>query len=237
MNLIDLIKSLFNPFKIDIVKYPNIDLRRRIKLLNQYDINKILDVGANSGQYAKLIRNLGFKGEIISFEPLTKAYNKLELNVLKDDKWRAFNFALGSKDENVTINVSKNLYSSLILKITPVHIAGSPESEYIDQEIIIVKKLDDIYDNLVDEEDSVLLKIDVQGFEKNVLEGALNILSKVKGIQLEMSIIELYQGEMLYTEMISFLEKQGFNLYSLENGFFNNDTGRLLQVDGMFFRD
>ena len=237
MNVVKITKSIFNAINVDIIKYPNSDLRRRLKLMKNFGINKILDVGANTGQYAKFIRNLGFKGEIISFEPLTKAYKKLELNVLKDRKWRSYNFALGNKDENITINVSKNLYSSSILKIMPIHIAGAPESAYIDQEIIIVKKLDDIYDDLVEKDDSVLLKIDVQGFEKYVLQGALNILSKVKGIQLEMSIIELYQGEMLYTEMISFLENQGFNLYSLENGFFNNDTGRLLQVDGIFFRD
>lgn len=237
MSIINLIKKIINPFKIDIIKYPNSDLRRRKKLFKQFRINKILDVGANTGQYAKLIRKLGFDGEIISFEPLTKAYNQLVLNAIKDKKWKTYNLALGNKEEELELNISRNVYSSSILEITAKHINSAPESDYIDKERVKVKKLDILYDKLVAEGDIVFLKIDVQGFEKNVLEGAIKILPKLKGIQLEMSIIELYKGEMLFSEMVNFLEKQGFKLYSLENGFYNNNTGQLLQVDGIFFKE
>lgn len=236
MSIINLIKKIINPFKIDIIKYPNSDLSRRKKLFKQFRINKILDVGANTGQYAKLIRKLGFNGEIISFEPLTKAYNQLVLNAIKDKKWKTYNLALGNKEEELELNISRNVYSSSILEITAKHINSAPESDYIDKERVKVKKLDILYDKLVAEGDIVLLKIDVQGFEKNVLEGAIKILPKLKGIQLEMSIIELYKGEMLFSEMVNFLEKHGFKLYSLENGFYNNNTGQLLQVDGIFFK-
>ncbi len=237
MNIVDTIKKIVNPFKIDINKYPNADLRRRKKLLKHFRINKILDVGANIGQYAELTRKLGFKGEIISFEPLTIAYKQLALNALKDKKWKTHNFALGNKEEEVIINISKNLYSSSILDITPNHVDNASESNYIDKEKVQVKKLDELYNDLVCDNDIVFLKLDVQGFEKNVIEGAEKILHRIKGIQLEMSIIELYKGEILFLEMIAFLKANGFKLYSLENGFYNDKTGQLLQVDGIFFRD
>jgi len=235
--IVDLIKKIVNLFKVDIIKYPNSDLRRRQKLLRNFNINKILDVGANVGQYAQLTRKLGYKGEIISFEPIQTIFKKLELKTIKDEKWKAYNIALGKKEEVRQLNISENTYSSSLLEITSNHLHSAPESIYVDKERIKVKKLQDIYDDLVEDGDVVFLKIDVQGFEKNVIDGAHNILHKIKGIQLEMSIVELYKGEMLFSDMINHLGAYGFKPYSLENGFYNDKTGQLLQVDGFFFRE
>lgn len=237
MNIVDLIKKTVNLFKVDIIKYPNSDLRRRQKLLLNYKINKILDVGANAGQYAQLMRKLGYKGEIISFEPIQSIFKKLEFKTNKDEKWKAYNIALGNKEEGRLLNISENTYSSSLLEITPNHLHSAPESNYIDKEKIKVKKLQDIYNDLVEDGDIVFLKIDVQGFEKKVIEGAHDILHMIKGVQLEMSIVELYKGEMLFSDMIDHLGTYGFKLYSLENGFYNDKTGQLLQVDGIFFRE
>ncbi|MDZ7612459.1 MAG: FkbM family methyltransferase [Flavobacteriaceae bacterium] len=99
MKLIDLIKKVINPLKIDIIKYPNSDLRRRKKLLEFHKVSKIIDVGANIGQYAMLTRKLGFKGEIISFEPGLSEFNKLLKNSEKDKNWKIYNLALGSREE------------------------------------------------------------------------------------------------------------------------------------------
>ena len=79
-----------------------------------------------------------------------------------------------------------------------------------------------------------MLKIDVQGFEKKVLAGAEASLQKIKIIQLEMSLVPLYQNEWLFHEVLEYLTQKGFQLYSLENGFFNKETGQLLQADGIF---
>ena len=237
MNIIQAIRKIINPLKIDIIKYPNLDLRRRKNLMYNFKVNKILDVGANTGQYAETMRDLGYNGEIISFEPLTKAYKLLALKAAKDNKWSTYNFALGIKEEKVTINVSKNLFSSSILEIMPDHVDSEPESAYIDKQITQVKKLDELYDDLILENDVVFLKIDVQGFEKNVIKGAEKALAKIKGIQLEMSLTKLYEGEMLFAEMIEYLKRYDFKLFSLENGFYNNETGQLLQVDGIFFKN
>ena len=90
---------------------------------------------------------------------------------------------------------------------------------------------------IINKTDCVLLKIDVQGFEKEVLEGAKNVLEHIKGVQLEMSIEELYMGETLFGEMYDFITKKGFKLHSVENGFYNEKTGKLLQLDGIFFKE
>lgn len=119
----------------------------------------------------------------------------------------------------------------------PKHIESAPESKIIGKETVQIKTLNDTFDNLVDENDIVLLKIDVQGFEKNVLEGANLVLKKIDGIQIEMSIEELYKEEVLFSNMLVFLESLGYKLFSLENGFYDDETGKLLQVDGLFFRD
>jgi len=238
MKLFEILKKIFiNPLGIDVVKYPNRDLRRRKNLLGYFKINKVLDVGANAGQYAQEIKSLGYKGEIISFEPISETYKKLKIKANRDIKWSTYNFALGNKNQEVSINISKNSYSSSIMNIKQNHIESAPESKYISKETISVKKLDSIYNTLTTNTDIVFLKIDVQGFEKNVLDGAADSLSKIKGIQLEMALTELYEGETLFEKMVIFLNEKGFRLYSLENGFYNPLTGQLLQVDGIFFKN
>ena len=81
------------------------------------------------------------------------------------------------------------------------------------------------------------MKLDTQGFERNVLVGAAQSLQKIQGIQIEMSLLELYKGQMLFVETIAYLEQLGFKLYSLENGFYDKNTGQLLCLDGIFFRE
>lgn len=237
MNLVELIKKAINPLNIDIVKYPSSDLRRRQKLLKHFNINKILDVGANSGQYALGIRKIGFKGNIVSFEPVGYVFDKLRKIAIKDPKWEVHNIALGDKKENLEINISQNTFSSSILNMMPEHLKSAPEAIYLEKETISVDKLDNLFSSLISPNDVVLLKLDVQGFEKNVLEGAKESLKNISGVQVEMSVIEMYEGELTYLEMIDYLAKHGFSLYSLENGFFNNETGQLLQVDGIFFKN
>lgn len=237
MNFIYFTQKVINILKIDIKKYPNSDLRRRKRLLEYYKISKILDVGANIGQYAMLTRKLGFKGEIISFEPILSVFNQLSKNSEKDKKWKVYNLALGSREEKSTINISKNSYSSSMLEILKTHTSCSPDAEFVRKEDIIVTTIDKLYADLVNRNDIVFLKIDVQGSEKFVIQGAKESLKKIKGIQIEMSIEELYKEEILFLEMIKILKDLGFNLYSLENGFYNTTTGKLLQIDGIFFRD
>lgn len=219
-----------------LIRYPNTDIKRRMALLRHFGINKILDVGANVGDYAIGLRDLGFQGKIISFEPLAATYQELKKNATDDNNWDAINIALGNTDEESFINIASNCNSSSLLDMLPDHVNSAPQSSYIGKEKIIVRKLDSVMKDYHSNGDNILLKIDTQGFEKQVLNGAEQSLPIIRGIQLEMSLLPLYSGSILYLEMIELLNNKGYKLYSLENGFSNPETGQLLQVDGIFFR-
>jgi len=210
------------------------DLITRRLFLNYFGVNLLLDVGANTGQYASLMRRIGFVGKIISFEPLSSAFSELKKNVDGDEKWNCENFGLGNEDEQSIIHISGNSYSSSLLDILPAHIAFDLDSQYIADETIQVKKLDSIFKDYYQSDDVVMLKIDTQGFEKNVLEGAKISLPNISILQLEISIEPLYDKETLFVEMLNYLMEIGFELFTLENGIRDPKSGKLLQVDGIF---
>ncbi|MEO7294069.1 MAG: FkbM family methyltransferase [Ginsengibacter sp.] len=228
-----LIKSALKGIGYQIKKYRGEDIPR-LKIMAHFDIDKLLDVGANIGQYSLEMRELGFKEEIISFEPLRAAYEQLKKVAKKDKNWVVNNYALGNENVESFINVSANSMSSSILNMLPEHIKSAPESEYVAKECIEIKKLDSVFELFFKEGDNIMLKIDTQGFERNVILGAENVLNKIRIIQLEMSVVPLYENEILFIDMINFLDSKGFELFSLENGFSDIKTGRLLQLDGIF---
>ncbi|MFW5760810.1 MAG: FkbM family methyltransferase [Cyclobacteriaceae bacterium] len=232
------LKGLRAKFGIEVKvrKYPYGDKKRRIDLVRHYRINKIFDVGANKGQYGKLMRMLGYDKQIISFEPLTNAFSVLEKNSKLDKKWDAYNYGLGSRNQNLKINISKNSFSSSILDILESHTKPFPDAAYVSEELIEVKKLDDIFNNFYSEKDRIFVKIDTQGFEMEVLKGAAESLEKIKGIQIELSTMPLYKDQTLYFEIISFLNSNNFVLHSIEPGS-TDFNGRLLQMDGLFFKE
>lgn len=222
---------------LQITRYPSQDIRRRLQLFNHFGIDKIFDVGANTGGYATSLRAIGYKEQIISFEPLSEAFAALEKKSTADPNWQVRKIALGNEDGKATINVSKNLVSSSIAQIDPKHVESEPLSKYVSTEVIDIYKLDTVFGEYVKKGDRVLLKIDTQGFEKNVLDGAKSSLPSIIGIQLEMSIVPLYSNELLMADMLDYLSERNFSLHSLENGFADPKTGQLLQVDGIFFRN
>ena len=211
-------------------------LARRKKLLESSRIDVVLDVGANKGQYAQELRATGYKGRIVSFEPLSSAYRQLSENAKGDDKWDTMNFALGATNGTTEINVSANSVSSSILEMLPSHLKAAPSSKYVAKEKIAIKTLDSNFHDFCSESNNVLLKIDTQGFEQYVLEGAEEFLQFVEIIEIEMSLVPLYQGNVLFFDMCDILYRKGFCIFSIEPGFSDNKTGQLLEVDGIFYR-
>lgn len=236
MKIIKLVNKLLNKFNAQILRYPSVDISRRINLFNYLKINVLLDVGANVGNYSLEMIAIGYQGRIVSFEPLRNAFLKLEHNSNSNENWKVYNIALGDFDGYSTINISKNSDSSSMLAMLPKHLETAPQSEYISKEGIEVKRLDTIYNEICSKGDNVFLKIDTQGFEKKVLDGAMNSLKLIKAVQIEMSIIPLYEGSLIYKDIIALLESFDFRLVSIENGFFNSKTGELLQFDGIFIK-
>lgn len=231
------LKRAFNlTLGIEIVKYPTDELNRRIKLLNHNNIDVILDIGANIGQYGGEMRALGFKGEIISFEPLKAAFEKLKKNAEKDSKWSVFNCSIGERDGQATINIAKNSVSSSLLDNLPQLTDSAPEAAFIEKEVIDIKKLDTIFESLNIKNKNIYLKIDTQGYEEMVLLGAQESLKYVSGMQIEMSFIPSYKGSITFDQMKTKLNDLGFNLMAIENGFYDKKTGMQLEVDGIFYK-
>jgi FkbM family methyltransferase len=237
IQILKVIRSVLNPIGYDIVKYktswpPHIVLDHLI----MNNIQTVLDVGANTGQYSEGLRKAGFKGRIISFEPASQAYHDLKMIAQWDKNWQTFNFALGESDGFSSIHISRHSPSSSILPMTSLHLDASPGSEYTNDEKIEVKTLDSIYDSLGIKDENVFLKVDTQGYEKKVLNGALGSLSFIRGIQLELSAYELYEGEEIYYSICRFVEEKNFRLVRIIPGFAHKGTHEMLQFDALFFR-
>lgn len=234
------IKKVMRKLGIDVIKFTpeQSEIAQIQYLLAYHKINLILDVGANIGQYAKSVRNIGYSGEIVSFEPLSTAYSKLETRSRKDPLWKvAPRTAIGNVDGEIEINISGNSQSSSLLKMLDLHLNAAPQSVYVGSEVVKISKLDTIALTYVENHiNSVFLKIDVQGFEMQVIEGAFQILPKVEGIQMELSLAPLYEGQLLLDEMLKRMAQLGYELHAILPGFTDKRTGRLLQVDGVFFR-
>lgn len=214
-------------------------LARRKKLLQTYAIAAVLDVGANTGQFAKELRDdLGYDGDIFSFEPLSSAYAELDAARRGDPRWRAFNFALGAEPGFRTIHIAANSISSSMLDILPSHCNAAPDSRYLGQERVEVRTLDEMLHDLFPATSAgeIFLKIDTQGFEREVLRGAKSSLARISTLQVELSLVPLYRDAPLIGEMCEQLAQDGYVLVSLEPGFGNEQTGELLQVDGIFHR-
>jgi FkbM family methyltransferase len=206
-------------------------------VLERFSVSCVLDVGANVGQYAKRLRALGYAGRIVSFEPLAEAHAGLLRRAAADPTWHvAQRMAIGERDGEVEIELAAESDMSSILPQSALLRRISPTSAVIRRERVPIARLDRIAASFVAPGDEVFLKIDVQGYEPQVLEGAGDLLRTVRGIQLEMSLVPCYEGERGFRETIDQLEVAGFELYLLLPGYFERKLARQLQVDGVFIR-
>jgi FkbM family methyltransferase len=210
---------------------------RLLKHLKIQNIDLVIDVGANQGQYANQLFELGYVGKVLSFEPLSAVYPKLQAASKIYPNWAvAERCAVGDLDGDIEINISQNTFSSSILPIQAAHTSVAPSSEYIGWEKVKIVRLDTVLPKHLAQVNAPFLKIDVQGFEEQVLAGASAILPGVKGLQLELSLVELYEGGKLFKAMLDKAFNLGFELHNLFPEFTDEKTGRLLQVDAVFFR-
>jgi len=208
-----------------------------VELLERYQVDCIFDVGANIGQSGNFYRQIGFNGTLVSFEPVRALFEKLAARSARDRDWTALNHALGDKTESLEINVSGgHAGSSSILPMTENIPLNAPSQKVVRTETIQVRTLDEVMPELYPEGERCFLKLDVQGYEKNVLMGGLSALPRVVGVKLEMSLVRNYEGETMLFDMLPYVESLGFRLVQFENGWSNDKTGELYQVDGIFFR-
>ena len=197
----------------------------------------VLDVGANTGQYAALLRDVGFRGKIVSFEALPDVHAVLENASARDGAWIvAPCAALGRKAGTLEINRAGNSVSSSLLPMLATHVDAAPDSAYVGTQTVRVERLDVLAEQLVAGSGNLMLKIDTQGYEREVLEGATRLMPRITALQVEISLVSLYEGAPTLTQIVSHLESCGYQIFSLVPGFRDARTGRLLQMDGFFIR-
>jgi FkbM family methyltransferase len=179
----------------------------RAEFLNSRQIDLVIDVGANKGQYAKEIRKAGYKGRIISFEPVTGIFNHLSAVSRNDNLWDVRKSGVGASEGTANINISYNSVYSSFLEQTDMAAAFSKKSAVVLTETVPVIALDDMDFGAAQ---SIFLKIDTQGYEKEVLAGAKKLLNKCQGIQLELPVEHLYAGVWSFTEAVTYMDQAGF---------------------------
>ena len=225
--------SLFNLRIEKISKNENIEDVLRF-LLSKLNIDTVLDIGANEGQFAKKLRNIGYKEKIISFEPLNKVFDILKKESDNDASWQASNIAIGDKDGETIINESNYSLSSSILPMSKLHLEAKENSNYIGKQKVSIKKIDTVIDseNLI--KNNLFLKIDTQGFEYQVISGSIENLKNIRAILCELTLVELYEGQKLWLDIVELLTANNFEIWSLEKGFQNSKNKQILQIDCIF---
>lgn len=212
------------------------DILCLLKVLNKANADLLLDIGANRGEFAKQIIKAGFRGRIMCFEPLPECYQELEALAASNSQVKlAPRCALGRSRGTASLNVSANSVSSSVLPMRPSHLQVAPESAYIRTEAVEIYPLDYFADQMSDCR-SICIKLDVQGFEREVIAGAAKLFDKVHAIQIELSATDFYEEQPLMSEMLDYFAKQDFELHAIFPVFIDPASGRQFQHDAIFVR-
>lgn len=237
--VVNLVRKSLRKFDLAFVRYDHRyhPLARRMRLLKDHRVDLVFDIGANNGGWATGLRDLGYSGRIVSFEPLSEAFAMLVNRSAKDPNWDAVRMGFGDTEGEGVLHIAGNSESSSMLPMLPLHTSVLPSSKYVGSETVPLTTLDTAVREYSQPSRKLFVKIDAQGCEPKILSGARASADKIVGLQIEMSLSPLYEGEMLLPEMVNFVSSMGYTLMSLEPGFSDPATGRLLQVDGLFFRN
>lgn len=211
----NIIRNFINSIGFDIVRVKNQHGSLSEHLSNVFaakNIDCIIDVGANSGQFGSFIRKIGFDGYIASFEPVKSVYDKLEMMAKEDDKWLCYNLALGDKKEKKTLNVYESTIFSSFLEVNEYSKNIWQSLDNVVPEIVDVVRLDDILGGIADRTGcaNFYLKMDTQGYDINVFRGAVESLERISSIQSELSLIPIYDDMLPAYEILKEFHQNGF---------------------------
>src|ERR1035437_2213250 len=203
---------------LELVPYPPSDwVRCRNVLRNIFrmlSINCILDVGANHGQYGETLRAIGYPDWILSFEPVSTSFDALSQRAARDACWRAFRFALGPSAGRAEIHVTdSDDFISLLMPLKESQ-RRFPRNRVVRTETVEVRRLDEVFEECTAGIPSprLYLRLDTQGFDLQVLQGAQRILPNVLALQTEVSFRAIYEGMPSYAEALEAFRGQGFRV-------------------------
>ena len=224
------VKELLRFCGFDVRRIPQFEPYEWLKEMN---IRTVLDIGANTGQFASQLHRLLPGAMIYSFEPLEECYSELLKNMEHLPQFRAFNFALG--DTNGQAQIYRNDYtpSSSLLSMEDIHKRAFPIAEHATPHTIEIRRMDDIAEKL-EVVEKLLVKIDVQGTEDKVIMGGQRLLSTASVLIVETCFESLYKGQLLFDGIYDLLRQRGFLYAGSEGAERNPQNGRILYCDSVF---
>ncbi len=198
-------------------------------------ISTVLDIGANTGQFGLSARLALPHATIHSFEPLPGPFAALQRLSARYDNWFAHNVALGSNSGRETMFENAYTVSSSLLPMAEAHKTNFPGTGSTREVTISIERLDEVYERLQAPWE-ILLKLDVQGFEAEVIAGARRTLGLIKAMIVEVSYIRLYEGQPLFEDIDRLLRDEGFIFQGLFGQCHGTLSGQALQGDAIYLR-
>lgn len=204
--------------------------------LKAMNFSSIVDVGASDGGFARKARAMFSDTPIFSFEPIKESFDHLNDYFKNDKNFTSYNIACSNQKILADFYLSSNKGSSSLLEMGHIHKKAYPDSSGLFKTKVFAEKIDNI---LTEKEtgNNVYLKMDVQGGEMFVLEGASVLLNSVSLILSEISFVTLYDFQPLVNELISYLKERGFIIAGVENVSQSLVDGSFLQADMFFIRE
>lgn len=214
----------------------DIDRKRRLKHYREilsYNFAVILDIGANVGQFSQEMLDVFPNAQIYAFEPIASCFEKLKK--ISNKQFHPLPYALGNKNGEVEINVSSYSQSSSLLPMSDMHKEIFPHTAGSHKETIRIRRLDDIVKE-INIKIPLLIKMDVQGYEKEIILGGRETFKKASAVISETSFVPLYKGQPLAEEIRNLLEELGFEYQGFLNQKKHSQTGKALFEDSLFIK-
>jgi FkbM family methyltransferase len=231
------VQRLFRRFGLDLRRHVPHPVHALSTLLNLYNVDTVFDIGANAGDSGQYLRNIGFGGKIVSFEPVSGVYRQLAARAAADPLWVCENIALGEAPGEQRIHVSgAGGVSSSLLASTGHLEAIDPQLGTVGTEMVRVETLASAVERHYPRGSRLFLKIDAQGYEKQIIEGAGSQLEKVVGMRIELALVRSYEGAPLMADMLAYLAGLGYRLCGIEEAWSNRETQEVYEVDAILFR-
>jgi FkbM family methyltransferase len=233
-----LLRGVLSPWDLTVVPIDRVagGAALVIDMLARLGIDLVLDVGANDGATGKWLRERGYRGRIVSFEPQSDVFRALEKTAEGDARWECRRLALGAVDGARRMKVSGFSPSSSLLPMRDEHIEVWPESRPVGDEEVQVARLDGLAAELQIASHRTLLKADVQGYEMEVLKGAGRVLQQIEAAYFELLFAPFYEGQSEYFEVMATLERSGLRFSGLYEDYPDPSSHLPLFANGLFLR-
>jgi FkbM family methyltransferase len=236
-----IVQRVLNRLGYQIMRLPAPHSHERLiaALLPALRVNCVIDVGGHRGEFYRLLRRAGYQGRVVSFEPFGESFQHLRRITAGDPDWRGWDVALGREAGTLSLNVPDSTSFASFLRPNDYCEARFPEARWSGRAVPVgVKRLDSLYPEVVAgiERPRVFLKMDTQGWDSQVIDGAGAVLADVVALQSEISAIPIYDGMRTLMESVAHYESLGFELTNLFPVTFDAADVRVIEYDCVMCR-